>query len=134
MPLGIPNGQPNQLERRGVLASQYPHTMIHITLDVTTALDNVGGHTPTSYLREGLILTRITANGQYGRYDAGATDGRQLFANAVVLEHDVDMSVYNADLPVAAIESGVLIQDRLLFNGTPDFGLCQRLIRRKVAL
>jgi hypothetical protein len=123
-------GEVNQLELRGVLASSHPHGRTQIRIDAGVAADAVGGHTPTTYLREGLILTKITASGMYGHFDNGASDGRQLPVSAVVLAHDVDLSEWGSseDVLASAYYFGVFYSNLLLVGSGFAYTNCQRLI------
>lgn len=70
---------------RDVMAMLFaPETVqrVSILLD-TSAID--AGNSPTSVLRPGLILGRITATGKYADYDPTATNGTQV-AELVLLE------------------------------------------------
>lgn len=94
------------IERYGFLASQREVLTGTVMIDASQAADAVGGHSPTSTLRAGLILTRITASGLYAHFNSSATDGTQLPASAVVLLKDIDLTKYGS---TNDIEAGVLI-------------------------
>ncbi len=52
-------------------------TDIGITID-SSARDS--GNTPTTTLRKGLVVGKITATGKYAQYDDGAADGTEVAA------------------------------------------------------
>lgn len=54
---------------------------------VSTAVD--AGNTPTTTLRKGLVLGKVTASGKYKEYDPNAVDGSQVAK--LILADKVDM-------------------------------------------
>ena len=72
-------------------------------------LDNVTVAEGFGKLQEGQVLGRIDATGQYGPYDAAATDGRQ--TARVILAEDVDTS--DGAKIVAVYVSGYFKKDAL---------------------
>src|SRR5512137_1267458 len=56
-------------------------------LIASTARD--AGNTPTTTLRKGLVLGRVTASGKYKEYDADAQDGTEVAR--VILDDEVDL-------------------------------------------
>lgn len=123
----IMKGQANQTEKRGVLASSTHYGTTHVQIDASVARDAVGGHTPDTYLREGLILTKISANGMYAHFDSAAIDGRQLPVSAVVLAHDVDVLDAQEDPIVSVYHYGVFYENLLLVGAGFSYTNCQRL-------
>ena len=61
-------------------------TDVGITIDAA-AVD--AGNTPTTTLRKGLVLGKVTATGKYKQYDPNATDGTE--TAALILVDEVDM-------------------------------------------
>lgn len=94
------------IERYGFMASQRDYLTGTVMIDASVAADGVGSHTPTTTLRAGLILTRISASGLYAHFDSSAVDGRANEANAVILIHDIDLTKYGSSND---IEAGVLV-------------------------
>lgn len=73
------------------------------------------GNTPTTTLRKGLCLGKITATDKYKEYDDSAVDGSEVFAG--VLSDEIDMlnggdGVTPIDQPAVLIEHAVLRADR----------------------
>lgn len=94
------------IERYGFEASQRERLTGTVMIDASQAADAVGGHTPTTTLRAGLVLCRITSSGLYAHFNSGALDGTQLPATAVILLKDIDLTRYGASND---IEAGVLV-------------------------
>lgn len=65
---------------------QVPFPAVGVVL-ASTALDATG--TPTTVLRKGLVLGKITASGKHAQYDPAATDGSQFPVG--VLRESVDL-------------------------------------------
>ena len=59
---------------------------VAIVLD-STALDS--GNSPTTTLRKGLVLGKVTATGEYKQYDPSASDGTS--TARVILDDEVDL-------------------------------------------
>jgi hypothetical protein len=92
------------IERKGFAANQNERGTCTVFVDAGVAADAVGGHTPTTTLRQGLVLTRITASGLYAHFDSAAVDGRANEEHAVVLQYDLDLTRYGS---TNDIEAGV---------------------------
>lgn len=85
----------------------------HVRLDTSAARDSASPK-GTTYLRQGLILGRVTATGLYSHYANGASDGTQLENNCVILAQDVDTTGITADVfDVLVIEEGIVWSDAL---------------------
>lgn len=70
-----------------------------------TARDS--GASPTTVLRPGLVLGKITATGQYKEYDPTATDGSQVARAILPIELRMqDFNATNADRVVPALVAG----------------------------
>lgn len=100
------------LERYGFLASQREVLTAPVMINAALAVDGVGGHTPTSTLRSGLVLTRITATGLYAHFDSTAIDGRADESTAVILIKDIDLTKYGT---TNNIEAGVVVAGDISF-------------------
>lgn len=86
--------------------------------DITVTIDSSArdsGATPTTKLRAGLVLGKITASGKYKEYDNAASDGSQtavgILANDVLL---IDAAGTAQDVPgtmamICEVDSGNLI-------------------------
>lgn len=85
---------------------------------VSTAID--AGASPTSTLREGLVLGKVTASGKWAEYDATQTDGREVARGILV----GSLSMFN--VVTAAVEdkpSGHEVMTRGLIMASKLFGL-----------
>lgn len=114
-------------EIRGLLMHPQ-HQKITVTL-AASARDAVGGHTPTTYLREGLVLVKIKSGadaGKYKHFDSGATDGSEDSDTAVVLTADHDMDTAEG-YEVTGYFDATLRADKILVGAGFDYSACQRL-------
>ncbi len=68
------------------LSAHGEETDVGITI-VASAVD--AGNTPTTTLRKGLVLGKITASGKYKEYDPSASDGSE--TAALILVDEVDL-------------------------------------------
>lgn len=85
----------------------------HVRLDTSAARDSASPK-GTTYLRQGLILGKVTASGLYSHYADGASDGTQLENNCVILAQDVDLGSVTGDVfDVLVIEEGIIWSDAL---------------------
>lgn len=118
---------PSVREIRGLL--MHPdHQKITVSLAPTTR-DAVGGHSPSTYLREGLVLVKITSGthtGKYKHFDSVATDGSQLSDSAVVLTADHDMDIVEG-YEVTGYFEATLRADKILVGSGFVYGDVQRL-------
>ena len=87
-----------------------------LAIIASTATDAT--NSPTSVLRAGLVLGKITASGKYGPYDPAATDGRERAIG--VLTHAVQMLDPTG---VAADRQGITILIGGLLKGPALYGL-----------
>lgn len=72
-------------------------------------------NTPTTHLRKGLVLGKITASGKYAQYDPTATDGTQVAV--AVLYYDLKATDYdanNADRNCTILLGGPVIASQLV--------------------
>jgi hypothetical protein len=90
------------IERYGVVPNQNERGTCTVFIDASVAADAVGGHTPTTTLRAGLVLTRISASGLYAHFDSSAVDGRANEEHAVVLQYDIDLTRYGSSNDIEA--------------------------------
>lgn len=90
---------------------------------VSTTVD--AGSTPTTVLRPGLVLGRITSSGKYTQHNPDATDGSQ-FAVAVLAEgvSMLDSTGTAADKSVSILDGAVLIAGNMI-SGSGDGALTQ---------
>lgn len=75
-------------------------------------------NTPTTYLRRGLVLTKITSGadaGKYRHYDNTASDGTEDEETMVVLYRDIDISD-GEDHHAAAVIEGHIDPDQLIWT------------------
>jgi len=56
------------------------------TLDVTKFTAGTHYDATTKVIPSGVVLAKITASGLYGPYDSGASDGRQLAIDSILLD------------------------------------------------
>ncbi len=115
----------------GILVSTLPYEKISVFVDAATR-DAVGGHTPTTILREGLVLVKITSGasaGKYKHFDSGASDGSEESDTAVVLTADHEIDTTNGGL-VSAYFKATLWRGKLLVGSGFDPSACQRLAYR----
>lgn len=77
---------------------------------VSTTTDS--GSSPTSQLRPGLAMGKVTASGKWGQYDPTATDGREVFQG--VLRLGVNML---DNTGTAADKAGIFVIGGFLKNG-----------------
>lgn len=111
-----------------LLVSTEGHQMIYVNVS-KDARDAVGGHTPTTILRKGLILVKITSGaeaGKYKQFDSGASDGSEDGSTAVVLDQDLEIDTVNGT--VASGYFHATLARRLILVGSGfDFADVQRL-------
>lgn len=111
---------------------------IHEKLPVTLAAscrDAVGGHTPTTYLREGLVLVKITSGldkGKYKHFDSSATDGSEDSSTAIILTADHNMDTTEG-YEVTGYFKGTFNQARILVGAGFAYEDVQRLVFRNDA-
>jgi len=96
-------------------------TDVGITID-KTAEDS--GSTPTTTLRKGLVLGKITATGKYAQYDDGASDGTETAACILTDEVNLLDEAGNAqDSHSVGVIHGVVDESKLVgidANGKAD--------------
>lgn len=108
----------------GLLRSTRAYEPVSVTIDGTAA---DSGNTPTTTLRKGLVLSKVTATDKYKQFDDGAADGTQLEAEAVVLAYDVDLAA-GEDVIAQVYYSATLDEDLIILNGATFVEAnCQRL-------
>lgn len=76
-------------------------------------------NSPTTYLRAGLVLGKLTATGLFTDYDYDALDGSEDEAEVVILAHDVEMDGVN-DKQVTVYRAGQFKFDSLHFATAAD--------------
>lgn len=90
-------------------------TVVAVSVDTTLA-DGRVVKAGDKYLRYGQVLTRITASGKFGPYDAAtpATDGRQTLTpgECFILNETVVMSDPGSDHP-AVFDAGTVYRERI---------------------
>lgn len=93
------------------------------------------GNSPTSVLRAGLILGRITASGAYTQFDISATDGSQYPAAILAIEAlATDFGGSNADRVFGVITRAPVRAAMLLIKGSSLVGHADEyLVRRALA-
>ena len=97
-----------------------------------SARDAVGGHTPTTILRQGLILCKLTSGanaGMYAQFNSGASDGSEDSSTAVILDFDLEVDTVEGNA-AAAYMSGTFQRRLILVGSGFDYSLCQRLMFR----
>jgi len=95
--MGRPGVETKTVTPREFLLSDHK-IAVGVTL-VSTARDNYDedgstAHTPTTTLRKGLVLGKVTASGKYAQYDDNASDGTEVAAG--ILEEEVNLLDANA--------------------------------------
>lgn len=109
-----------------LLSSNYVAKSVMIA---TAARDS--GSSPTTTLRKGLMLAKITASGKYAEFISTETDGTEDEEGAVILAYDVDVS--DGDVEATVYFQGMFRKNKVLLNGeTFVWNDCQRLIIRDI--
>jgi len=105
------------------------HKIAKAVTVVSTARDNYEedgstAHTPTTTLRPGLVLGKITATGLYAQYDDGASDGTETAAGILVEEVNLlDANNTAQDTPGVILIHGFVDESKLFgidANGKTD--------------
>jgi len=105
------------------------HVIVVPVTIASTARDNYEedgstAHTPTTTLRPGLVLGKITASGKYAQYDDGAADGTETAVG--ILKEEVNLLDANAaaqDTPGLMVIHGYVDESQLFgidANGKSD--------------
>ena len=96
---------------------------VALTVD-SSARDS--GNTPTTTLRKGLVLGKVTATGKYKEYDNGVADGTETAAG--ILDDEVDLldsTGAAADSQATMLVHGYVDESKLAgldANGKADLG------------
>jgi hypothetical protein len=118
-------------EIQNILVSTEGHEIIYVNVS-KDARDAVGGHTPTTVLRQGLVLCKITSGpeiNKYKEFDNSETDGSEDESTAVILEHDLEIDTVNGTV-AAAYFKGTFARRLILAGSGIDYSNCQRLAFR----
>ena len=90
------------------------------------------GNTPTTLLRKGLLLGKVSASGELEEWDADASDGTQDFA--AVLNQELkatDFDANNTDRAFATLLRAPLIASQLLIQGSAFVGHIDEFLARR---
>lgn len=84
---------------------------VAVTLDAGAA---DAGSSPTTTLRKGLVLGRVTATGKYRQYDDGAVDGTEVAAGILDVEVNLlDSNGEAADSQATMLVHGYVAESKL---------------------
>ena len=90
------------------------------------------GSTPTTYLRRGLILGRVTSTSKEKQWDSSASDGSQNIAGVLDIDiKAVDFDGNNADRSVRRLVRGPVRAGQLLIKGSALVGHADEYLARQ---
>lgn len=81
------------------------------------------GNSPTTYLRPGLLLGKITSSGKLVEWSPTATDGSQFIEGILVTDLNAQQLGSNVDRYVGILKSGCVKAGSLLIGGEANYGL-----------
>ena len=92
------------------------------------------GNDPTTVLRSGLLLGKITATGKLIQWDATAVDGSQEIAGILDVSNlkATDYNATNADRWLRALVRGPLLASQLLIKGSAMVGHADEYLARRM--
>lgn len=91
------------------------------------------GNTPTSLLRKGLILGKVTSTGELEEWDADASDGTENIVSVLGVEmRATDFDANNTDRSYATLLAAPVIAAQLLIQGAAFVGHADEFLARRV--
>lgn len=117
---------------REIVAVGYDNQCLHKSIVLSSAIRD-DGSTPTTVIRPGLLLGRLTTGGEYVEWDADADDGAQYVAG--INKTDVTIldgyGTANDRVPPAIYVRGVFMASQLLIQGSALVGHTDEYLARR---